>query len=475
MKIGSSVAPVPNLTAVFFVIAATALVVWPDAPGMIALAVVAVIVGTCGAFWLSRSPGPAVAAMIAASAMPRLFVEIGGLKARPEHLVCGLMVLLAPFWLRHRPEPVKWQKFDYILVAYLGMQMFSSLVMSIEPMQTIKWAMQQIIVVMAYFLLRILLVDKAAFRRAFDVMLIVGVLGSVYAIICFYSNLLFGTDFGVGVDQYGGIPGTYGAQFEANLLGSTCGSSSAMMLMMFLKTKERKYLLGFSITFTAMAISLSRGALAGSFVAMALVIYRNRSHVDRAKVGKLALAMLGIVIITAPAIYGMWSERFSTVEITDISADDTTRDRLVTVALAGEGIAEHPLAGNGTSSYQLQYTDEAFGEADQPGWIPNTETRILYDTGVVGLGLFIAFCCYLGASVKRFLKKRSNVELEALVLAFVVYCVSFQFTEGTLLAFTWVHLGMIACAVVLFNTANGTGEQAKLQALDMDPNTRLKH
>lgn len=464
MKIGSSVAPIPNPTALFFVITATALLIWPDAVGMIALAGIGVIAGTFGAFWLSRSPGAAVAAMIAASAMPRLFVEIGGLKARPEHLVCGLMVLLAPFWLRHRSEPVKWHKFDYILVAYLGMQVFSSVVMSIDPMQTIKWAVQQIIVVMAYFLLRILLVDKASFRRAFDVMLVVGVLGSVYAIVSFYSNLLFGTDFGVQLDQYGSTPATYGAQFEANLLGSTCGSSCAMMLMMFLRTRDRKYLMGFSITFTAMAISLSRGALAGSLLALALVVYRNRSHFDRARIGKLALAMLGITIGVAPAIYGIWAERFSTVEITDLSSDDTTRDRLVTVALAGEGIAEHPLAGNGTSSYQLQYTDEAFGEPDQPGWIPNTETRILYDTGVVGFGLFIAFCCYLGASVKKFLKKTPNLELEALLLAFVVYCVSFQFTEGTLLAFTWVHLGMIACAVALFSAANGTGEKAQLPA-----------
>jgi len=464
MKSGSSIASVPNPTAVLFLVAATALLIWPDKPIMIALAVVALIAGTFGAFWLSRSPGVAAVAMIAASAVPRLFVEIGGLKARPEHLVCGLMVLLAPFWLRHRPEPVQWHKFDYILIAYLGMQVFSSVVMSIEPMQTIKWAVQQIIVVMAYFLLRILLVDKASFRRAFEAMLVVGVLGSAYAIISFYSNLLFGTEFGMQLDQYGSTPATYGAQFEANLLGSTCGACSAMILMMFLRTRERKYLLGFSISFTAMAISLSRGALAGSLLALALVVYHNRSHFDRAKAGKLALAMLAIAVVTAPAIYGIWSERFSTVEISDLSADDTTRDRLVTVALAGEGIAEHPLVGNGTSSYQLQYTDEAFGDPDAPGWIPNTETRILYDTGIVGFGLFIAFCCYLGASVKRLLKKTSAPELEALVLGFVVYCVSFQFTEGTLLAFTWVHLGLIACAFVLFSTADGTGQNAQLPA-----------
>src|SRR5215467_977223 len=167
MKVVSSIASVPNPTAVLFLVAATALLIWPDKPIMIALAVVALIAGTFGAFWLTRSPGVAAVAMIAASAMPRLFVEIGGLKARPEHLVCGLMVLLAPFWLRRRPEPVKWHKFDYILIAYLGMQVFSSVVMSMEPMQTIKWAVQQIIVVMAYFLLRILLVIRPHSRRGF--------------------------------------------------------------------------------------------------------------------------------------------------------------------------------------------------------------------------------------------------------------------------------------------------------------------
>jgi hypothetical protein len=381
-----------------------------------------------------------------------------GLKARPEHIIGGLLLLPLPFWLRRRREPMKWLTFDYILAAYLAMHLFSSLVMSIAPSQTVKWASQQIIVVVAYFLLRVLLVDRTSFRRAFNVMLVIGSLGACYAILCFYSTQLFGTAFGVGVDQYGSIPGTYGAQFEANLLGSTCGACCAMMLAMYLRERNRNYLLGYAVTFTAMAISLSRGALAGTLLALAVAAYRSRRHIDRAKVGALAMAMLGIAITVAPAVLGMWSERLSTVEISDISSDDTTRDRVVTLVFASEGIAEHPLLGNGTSSFQLQFTGEAFGQADQPGWIANTETRIIYDTGLVGFGLFLAFFGYLGAGVKRLLKKTPCLELEALVMAFVVYCVSFQFTEGTLLAFTWVHVGLIAAGVALYSTANGAGQ-----------------
>jgi hypothetical protein len=35
----------------------------------------------------------------------------------------------------------------------------------------------------------------------------------------------------------------------------------------------------------------------------------------------------------------------------------------------------------------------------------------------------------------------------------VVYCVAFQATEGTILAFTWVHLGLIGCAVSGFSAS----------------------
>jgi hypothetical protein len=31
----------------------------------------------------------------------------------------------------------------------------------------------------------------------------------------------------------------------------------------------------------------------------------------------------------------------------------------------------------------------------------------------------------------------------------IVYAITFQFTEATLLAFTWVHLGLLASGVVI--------------------------
>jgi len=434
--------------------------VWLEDPGspwlMLVLLLAALVLVPASVSVFASRPSFAVIVLMAAAAMPRLFVQVSALKARPEHLACGLLLLALPFWLKKRTEPVKWFTPDYILAAYLGMNLFSSLVMSISPSQTIKWASQQIIVIAAYFLLRVLIVDRTSFRRAFNIALVIGAAEAIYAILCFYSNLLFGTEIGMEIGQYGSIPGTYGTQYEANILGSYCGACCAIMLGMYLQERNRRFLLGFAVTFAAMAISLSRGALAGGLVALLVVVIRRRKSIDRYLVRKLALAMVGIMIAVAPAVLGLWAERFSTVEISDITADDTTRDRVVTVGLAYEGIMEHPLLGNGTSSFQLQfsYADIGGGE-DTPGWIANTEARILYDTGIVGFGLFLAFFVSLGIGLKKLLKNAPHPELEALAMAFVAYLVSFQFTEGTLLAFPWVHLGLIAAGLAVFRADNG--------------------
>jgi hypothetical protein len=458
----SNRASIPNLTPLLFLMAGTVAwcLVWIEDPGspwlLLVLSLAAFVLVPAIVSVLAIHPSFAVIVLMASVVMPRLFVQIFGLKARPEHLACGLLLLALPFWLKQQRETVTWFAPDYILLAYLGIHLFSSLVMSISPSQTIQWALQQVIVVLAYFLLRVLVVERASFRQAFNIALVIGTLEAAYSISCFYSNVLFGTEFGMEIGQYGSIPGTYGTQYEANILGSYCGACCAMMLAMYFRERKHKCLLGFAVTFAAMAISLSRGALVGTLLALVAVVYRSREYVDRQSLAKLAIAMLGIAVTIAPAILGLWSERFSTVEIFDLAADDNTRGRVVTLGLAYEGFSEHPLLGNGTSSFQLQFGGVEVGQEDgSGGWIANAEARVLYDTGVVGFGLFFAFFVCLGAGVKRLLKKTPNLELEALTMAFLVYCVSFQFTEGTLLAFPWVHLGLIASGLTIFRTANG--------------------
>src|ERR1700681_2189068 len=261
MKIGSSTASVPNPTPLLFFITATALLLWPDAVGMTALLVTAALLAPLAAYWLAENPGLAVILLVTASAVPRLYVEIGGLKARPEHTVGGIMCIRILFLWKNRRQPVRWLWPDYLLMGYIALNIFSSIFMSIAPTQTFKWAMQQLLVILAYFFLRVLAADRVGFRKAFAVLLLAGGVTTAYAILCFYSNRIFGSEFGVTVAQYGDVAAPYGLQFEANLLGSYCGALSVMMLVMYLYDRRFRYLLGFAVTLVGMAISLSRGAL----------------------------------------------------------------------------------------------------------------------------------------------------------------------------------------------------------------------
>jgi O-antigen ligase len=174
-------------------------------------------------------------------------------------------------------------------------------------------------------------------------------------------------------------------------------------------------------------------------------------------VGKATLCALLVVL---PAVVPQYTERFNTMDIGEPAVDPNTLTRIVQVSSAFEEVLKHPMLGGGTSSFQLAFDWQSLGEEwEEQGWIGNTEMRVLHDTGIVGLVIFIGFLVSLFRRSKRVLKLGPNPMLVALLASALVYCISFQATEGTLLAFPWVHLGLIGCAIVVISAskvADGT-------------------
>ena len=455
-------ASIPDPTPVLFLAVLTVVLIWStETNGATAMLVTAAMVVPVAVYLLSKSAMASIITLVVAAAMPRLYVEIGGLKARPEHMVAGLLLVALLFALKKRQEPVRWIVADYFLLAYIVMNLVSSLFFSVAPMQTIKWAMQQVLVILPYFFLRLLIVGADAFRRAFQMVLLVGALEAAYALICFYSHLLLGTSFGMTVDQYDAAPGTYGTQFEANILGAYCGANAIMMLAMYLKQPCRKYLLGFAVTAAAMAISLSRAVLmATAFVFVVLLVYGLWTRLmTRRALTSIAATVLGVALFLAPVLVPIYIDRFNTLEVADITTDDTARARLLPIAISWDDVLLHPIAGNGTSSFQLMFDYSVVDPSVEAGWIGNTEMRVLHDTGALGLGSFLLFLLALFFGGRKILKRKSNPELTALLFAGLIYGISYQATEGTLLAFTWVHLGLIGCALAVFKWSNQPAEQ----------------
>ncbi len=456
MKTSSSTASIPNPTPFLFLITAIVVLLWPDAVGLTALAVTGAIAVPIALIWLAKSPQAAIIALVVASVMPRLVLNIAGMNARPEHIVGGLMLLTAPFLRKHRTQPVAWIASDYWLMGYIVLNFFSSLFMSVQPGQTTKWAAQQVLAILPYFWLRLLITDRTRFRWAFRALLVAGAVTVGYAVICFYANIAFSSELGVETAQYGDIPATYGLQYEANILGAFSGAVAVMMLAMYMQERKYKFLIGFSlIGLVAMAASLSRAALGATLAGLALVgifgLVRGLLNGKAIRSIVLAIACAGLMI--GPFVMSHYTERFSTVEIADPTADPNTMTRAVQTFSAVDEILKHPFFGGGTASFQLAFDWQSFGAGwEDQGWIGNTELRVLHDTGIVGLIVFAGFVFSLARNGWKVLKRESSPELAALLASACVYLISFQATEGTLLAFTWVHLGLIGCALSVFNS-----------------------
>ena len=402
--------------------------------------------------------------LTAASAMPGLSESVFGLHLRPEHVAIGFVALaVCCEGIKERKRPrLHLRTFDYFLIAYVGLNFFTSAVTSPQPSQTLRWAMLNAIVISPYFLLRFLIKDQSGIHRAFHVLLWVGLIESAYGILCFLSNHIFQTTFGVEVGQYGAIPGIYGTQYEANLFGSYSACCAIMFLACFLLSHESRrswYGWGFAVTAVAAVISLARSVFLAFPVAALLVIWITLKK-GGFQVRRLVPLLLGVSLLLvafSPVVLSLVRERFSTIDLADISADDTTWARLIQMAVAVKDIQARPMLGTGTASFHLFFdpADYPVGfseDADEPGWIGNTPLRILHDTGVVGLLVFLLFVGYLGVAVRKVARSATATNtaiLTALSAGGVLYAITFQAPEATILAFTWVHLGLLATAVTI--------------------------
>lgn len=99
----------------------------------------------------------------------------------------------------------------------------------------------------------------------------------------------------------------------------------------------------------------------------------------------------------------------------------------------------HPLLGTGTASFQLFFNWEEYSGDDSTGWVGNTPLRILHDTGAIGLAVFLAFIGSLlltARKVVRMSRPKTKSFLIALQAGLLLYAITFQASEASLLAFT---------------------------------------
>jgi len=433
-------------------------------PGLALLGAVAAI--AVGALTLFNWPFGAIAALVASSAMPTFTGTIFGLHVHPEHIAIGFVMAAALLQglQPHTRAALHLQRFDHFLIAYILLNFVTSAVTSPEPRMTMRWAALHALVIVPYFLIRWLIKDEGGIHKAFHIVLWVGAAESVYGTICFLSNRMFNTAFGVEVGQYGRIPGTYGTQYEANLFGSYTACCALMFFTMFLLSEKSKsrYGWGFVVSILGSMVSLSRAVMLAFPIVAVIVVWiafkRGRLQVRRLAPFAAAIAIL--LLIASPFIVGFVRERFSTIDFRELNADETTASRIIQMAAAVEDVRSHPLLGTGTASFQLlfdwdDYVPSMKADKDAGAWVGNTPLRIVHDTGLVGLAIFVIFLGGLALAARRAIRlaaPQTAAILIALEIGMLLYAITFQSTEASLLAFTWVHVGCLAAAVTILQS-----------------------
>jgi O-antigen ligase len=407
-------------------------------------------------------PLGALAVLMMASVMPRITMDIGGWNARPEHFAAFLVLIVFLLrWMLHKSPRISLTAPDYIVVAYVVWNYISSAWMSPDPKLTLRWALLNNLAVLPYFLIRFLVTDERTLYKVFRAFLAVGIAECAFAIVVFASRQLFGTVFGVEVNQYaGGFGGTYGTQYEPNLMGSFAACLCIIFLVFYFMSQHKPRWLvgGLAISVAALLVSLSRAAfLAFAVTSIVLLFVGARTGFVNAR--KLIPLGLVLVLFVAPiaATGGRnLASRFLTMSQEGLENDSEAMGRIVAITAALENIAQHPLVGNGTSSFQLLADSKEIPILGERPWVGNSPIRILHDTGVIGLILMGALVVAIAKNVRKVIARQSQARdiVCALAAGCLIYAITFMATEGTMLSFFWIHIGLLATACVQAAQAN---------------------
>ncbi len=410
-----------------------------------------------GLLTVVRWPYGALSVIVGMSAMPVYYVEISGWKARPEHFAAFIVLVAVCVSLIFSKRKVQLHTLDYCILGFVAVNFVSSAVGSSAPASTLRWALQNTLAIVPYFLIRVLVVNLDILRKAFRILLVVSAAEAVFGILCFVSYHLFGTTVGMNAGQYLiDVAAPYGSMFEANLFGTYCACAAILFLAMYLSGRHRVAAgLGMMVTVFATVISYSRASLLALILVSFWVFWRMRHSAGsvRWKMTAPVLAVTVALVLAFTAAGGVLQQRFANLYYEGLT-EQTAIARVFVIQEAALEIPAHPLLGSGTASFNLSFDWSRYIPewASDATWIANTPLRILHDTGVIGLSFFLAFFVLVWKKIHATLKVSANPDGMVLGLSAgtLLYAVVFQFGDGTILAFSWVHLGFLATAAIIF-------------------------
>lgn len=404
-----------------------------------------------------RWPYGVLTLLIGASAMPVFYLDVFGWNARPEHFAVFFAVFAVGAWAIVGKRRLKLNRLDYCILFFVGANFVGSSLGSSDPALTLRWALQNCLAVLFYFLIRLLLQNATILNRAVKIFLTIAVIESIYGMFCYMSHQVFDTSFGVQVGQYlGDVAAPFGTMYEPNLFGAYTASASVIFFSYYLFAGYHiRDLVCFLTTAIASFLSFSRASLVALLVVGAYLFWKNHRQGEGKTLRKwmtVGLVAALILVLFLGPLGRIVRERFTNLAYEGL-ADETALGRAIVYQEALQEIPGHLLIGRGTASFNLTFDWNRYipSWASEKTWIGNAPLRILHDTGLLGLASIVGFFVIVWLRIRPALRtpSRKNCVAVALWAGMIIYSISFQLTDGTILAFTWVQFGLLASAATL--------------------------
>jgi len=404
-----------------------------------------------------RWPYGAFVVLFAMSAASGFQFELFGWNAHPEHIAVGLISVAFVILVLFHKVDARPDSSDYWILGYVAVTVFSSAFASPDPASTLRWALQGFLAMFPYFFIRALVRDVSTLKNTFYTLLAIGFAECSYGIVSYLSYHVFGTTFGMVLSQYGEVAVPDGTFVEPNLFGAYAAASAVGFLALFNSFERNRglALAGFLVTSLAAFLSFSRAALLALIVVAGWMFIRVKPSGNRGRTKKLGFVAVGsllvVVALGTTAAGGILKQRFAEL-ISSGLADETALVRYAAILEALKDITGHLVVGNGANSLQLTSNLGHFitGE-DRATWIGILPIRVLHDAGILGLVMLAGFFISLWLRIRSGLRNKTGYSaiLLGLWAGTLVYGITFQSTDGTILAFSWIHFGLLASAANL--------------------------
>lgn len=263
----------------------------------------------------------------------------------------------------------------------------------------------------------------------------------------------------VGISHYEsiGIPRPSSFAHEPDWYGLFAAYTASWFFALFIRKNTHFFskefiALGMFVCFLGVFISMTRAAIISLILSFLLIFImtRNLRAVKLAALSLVSLLLLAIMLyIVNQDIFNKVSSRFNPV--TSIETDSGAADsRMASIDVMLDYIPKHPFVGNGSGGMAKLSQDEEIrqkyihgGELNTGKGNANIFLGLMFDTGIVGLFIFLMIMAKVGWMLKKTFQKTDFISI-GLVGASMLLLIDFNFNNGFRMGFVWFHLALVS-------------------------------